>query len=133
MFYILLRGKVSVWLPVAHTAMKKPLMAIKEKISKEITILNRRRDGEASELTDLKYRFKALTSKRIATQQADAFFKGATGADASAVPTPSKASEGEEQKEFVTYDDFCEKVADLKWSDGRTKFEWNRLVLDKAM
>ena len=37
----------------------------------------------------------------------------------------------EESLRFVSYEDFA-KTANPKWSIGRTKFEWNRLVVDKA-
>ena len=92
--------------------------------------MKRNRDGEAAQLTDIKFRFKDLTSKRIVTQQQDAFFKGEAAVEGGGeygVTVP----EVEENLKFVSYEDFA-KTADPKWSTGRRKFEWNRLVLDKA-
>ena len=64
MFYIILKGSVSVWLPVPHTAMKKPLMKFKQRVQEEIALLRRCRDGEAAQLTGLKFKFKDLTSRQ---------------------------------------------------------------------
>ena len=64
MFYIILRGRVSVWLPMPHTAMKKPLMKFKQRVQQEIALLKHCRGGEIAELTHLKFRFKDLSSKR---------------------------------------------------------------------
>ena len=69
MFYIILKGKVSVWLPMPHTAMKKPLMKFKQRVQQELAQLKRCRDGEAAELTGLKFRFKDLSSKRQEKEQ----------------------------------------------------------------
>ena len=61
MFYIILKGRVSVWLPVAHTAMKKPLLKFKQRVQQEVAILNSNRATQASQLIDLPFRFKDLT------------------------------------------------------------------------
>ena len=35
-FYLILRGKVSIWVPVPHDIMKQPLAKFKERVKKEV-------------------------------------------------------------------------------------------------
>ena len=130
MFYIILKGKVSVWLPVPHAAMKKPLAKFKARVLHEVAALNRNRAGEAASVTDLEFRAKELTSKRLAAQQADAFFKGEAGAEGGG-EHGGKAPDAEDGLNFVSYEDFA-GTADPSWTPGKRRYEWNRLVLDKA-
>ena len=37
LFYLILKGKVSVWVPVPHRQMKQPLEKFKEIVQKEVT------------------------------------------------------------------------------------------------
>ena len=59
-FYLILKGRVSVWVPVPHREMKRPLQKFKELVQQKFDELCRQKGSKTSNLTDLQFRFKSL-------------------------------------------------------------------------
>ena len=72
---------------------------------------------------DLKFSFKDLTVEKGFKQKKDSFFKQRE--DISDEEINWDAQEEEQQNlNFITFDDYLQTV-DSKWSQGKTKYEWN--------
>ena len=66
-FYLLLKGTASIWVPVPHAQMRKPLAKFKSQVEHEVkhltgklAVINKQKGGTSSKLTQLPFKFKDL-------------------------------------------------------------------------
>ena len=124
-FYIILKGKCSVWAPVPAEEMRRPLALLKENL--------KRKAGKSSDHPDLDFKFP----KRVLDNELVSKFgkinplskeEGDESSDSEYVDEEEKAQAG---KEWCTYKDYEARCSE-KLSETEKQNNWRNFVKERA-